>query len=68
MPNRVTTAVAHLSKIADRLLAHARLCRQIAAESRSERVAFDLSRLADECSRVAADVAPEDEKPGRRTH
>jgi len=50
--------VPNASKIAERLLAHARLCRQIAEATWSEEVAQKLGRLADECTRAAtkADV------------
>jgi hypothetical protein len=51
------------SKIAERLLAHARLCRNIADSSWNEAMAGKLERLADECVRAAAaaglDAAPE---------
>jgi hypothetical protein len=46
------------SKIAERLLAHARLCRQIASESWNECTAEKLEQLADECDRAAADMVP----------
>jgi hypothetical protein len=51
--------VANSSKIAQRLLAHARLCRQIAEVSWSEDVAAQLGQLADDCTRAAAAVASE---------
>ena len=58
--------VANSSKIAERLRAHARLCRQIAEQSWSEEVAGRLARLADECSRAAVDAESEGETiPGR---
>jgi hypothetical protein len=44
------------SKIAERLLAHARLCRQIAEATWSEDVAQKLGLMADECTRAAAEV------------
>jgi hypothetical protein len=55
-------------KIAERLLAHARLCRQIAEETSSEEVAAKLSELADKCARAAADIdpEPEDHRPQTR--
>lgn len=49
--------VADTSEIAQRLLAHARLCRQIAEVSWSEDVAVRLGRLADDCTRAAAAAA-----------
>jgi hypothetical protein len=51
------------SKIAERLLAHARLCRNIADSSWNEEMAGKLEQLADECVRATAaaglDAAPE---------
>ena len=41
------------SKIAERLLAHARLCRQIARESWNEDTAYKLAEMAEECTRAA---------------
>jgi len=52
--------VSQSSKIAERLLAHARLCRQIADASWSETTAAELERLAAECERAAAGVRPDD--------
>lgn len=49
--------MAELSKIAERLLAHARLCRQIAERTRNEDVAADLDRLADDCTQTAAELS-----------
>lgn len=51
------------SKVAERLLAHARLCRHIAEQSWSEEAAQRLSALADECTRAAAELAPESPGP-----
>jgi hypothetical protein len=48
--------VSQSSKIAERLLAHARLCRQIAGESWNEHTAEKLERLAAECDRAASDA------------
>jgi hypothetical protein len=42
-------------KISERLLAHARICRQIAAVSWNEEIARELEQLAGDCKR-AADV------------
>ncbi|MCK9918865.1 hypothetical protein MXD81_58055 [Microbacteriaceae bacterium K1510] len=47
------------SKVAERLLAHARLCQRIAEQSWSEEAAQKLSALADECTRAAAELTPE---------
>ncbi len=46
-------------EVADRLRAHARLCRQIADESRNRNIAGELSRLADQCIEVAEKIEPE---------
>jgi hypothetical protein len=46
------------SKIAERLLAHARLCRQIAGASWNEETAKTLAQLADDCARAAAKIEP----------
>jgi hypothetical protein len=42
--------------IAERLLAHAKLCREIARRSWSEEIARHLERLAEDCTRAAQDV------------
>lgn len=59
MRNRTLMPVPGGSRIAERLLAHARLCRQIAAASQSDEMAQALGRLADECTQAAADVERE---------
>jgi hypothetical protein len=46
------------ARIAERLLAHARLCRQVALECWNEDAASKLLRLADECTRAAEQAAP----------
>ena len=43
------------SKVAERLMVHARLCRQMAAASLDENVADKLLRMADECVAAAAE-------------
>jgi hypothetical protein len=48
------------SKVAERLLAHARLYRHIAEQSWSEEDARQLGALADECTRAAAELTPSD--------
>ena len=53
------------SKMADRLRAHARLCRQIAHESWNETIADELTRLADECIKAAETIEP---APDPRLH
>lgn len=47
------------SKMAERLLAHARLCRHIAEQSWNEETARELDTLAQECMRAAAELAPD---------
>ena len=42
--------------IAERLLAHARLCREIARASWNEEIARRLERLAEDCIRAAGDA------------
>lgn len=44
------------SKMAERLLAHARLCRHIAEQSWNEETAHKLDTLAQECVRAAAEL------------
>lgn len=56
--DRAPCPVPNGSKIAERLLAHARLCRQIADAALSEEVAEEFGRLADECLRAAAALDP----------
>jgi hypothetical protein len=56
--NREPRAVSHAAKIAERLLAHARLCRHIAEQAWSEETAHKLGTLADECTRAAAELLP----------
>ena len=52
-------------EVAERLRAHARLCRQIAHESWNETIATELARLADRCMAAADNIEPE---PGPRLH
>ncbi len=47
------------STIAERLLAHARLCREIAAGTMSEETAVKLERLAEECMQAAREAVAE---------
>jgi hypothetical protein len=48
------------SKVAERLLVHARLCRQMASASLDEAIGEQLLKLASECVREAAEtLAPE---------
>ena len=55
------------SQHAERLHAHARLCRQIARECWDKETAAELEKLAEECDRAAAEVPPTDE-PDRSVH
>ena len=47
-----------VSAIAERLLAHARLCEQIARECWNEDTAEKLRRMARDCTLAAAQIAP----------
>lgn len=55
---REPNAVLQSADIAERLLAHARLCRHIAEQTWSEETALKLGSLADECVRAAAELMP----------
>ena len=46
------------STIAERLLAHARLCREIADATLNEETACKLERLAEDCIQAAQDADP----------
>lgn len=47
------------SKVTERLMAHAELCRKLAAASLDENVGANLMRMAEECLEAAANsVAP----------
>jgi hypothetical protein len=46
------------STIAERLLAHARLCREIADATLNEETARKLERLAEDCIQAARDADP----------
>ena len=46
------------STIAERLLAHARLCREIADATLNEETASKLERLAQDCIEAARDAEP----------
>jgi hypothetical protein len=56
--DRPSSPVLNGHRIAERLLAYARLCRQIAEATQNEDLALDFRRLADECRRVAANADP----------
>lgn len=59
--------MSHSTKFAQRLLAHARLYRQIAGESWNEKTADELEQLAQECERAAVDAGPDDDQ-GDQVH
>ncbi len=50
------TARRPASKVSDRLMAHARLCRQLAHASLDEALGEKLLNLSEECVRAAADA------------
>jgi hypothetical protein len=47
--------------VAERLLAHARLCEQIAQRCWNEETAADLRRMARDCTHAAATMGPQAE-------
>ncbi len=51
-------AAPKVEAIAERLLAHARLCEQIARECLNEETAHQLRRMAQDCAQAAAQLAP----------
>jgi hypothetical protein len=55
------------SQLAERLLAHALLCRQIARQSWHEETAAELEKLAAECD-LAAAMAPPTISQNRSVH
>jgi hypothetical protein len=55
--------MSQLSTIAQRLLAHARLCREIARASWNEESAQRLERLAEDCIRAARAAEPAPRPP-----
>jgi hypothetical protein len=57
--NRSNASPLNSSAVAERLLAHARLCEQIAQDCWSEQTAEELRNMARECSRAAAEMTPE---------
>lgn len=56
------------SKVAERLVIHARLCRQMAASSRDETMASKLLEMAEECMQAAAADIVIDNMKAARTH
>lgn len=55
-PSKSPLASSHTSKVAERLLVHARLCRQMACASLDEAIGEQLLKLADECVCEAAEI------------
>jgi len=49
--------MANDNAITKRLLAHARLCRQMADQTISEEIARELRKLAEECARAAREAS-----------
>lgn len=64
-PAPLSSPALPADEVAERLRAHARLCRQIAHESWDETIASELARLADQCMEVADHIEP---VPGPRLH
>ena len=58
LTDRARESVADADKVAERLLAHARLCRHIAEQTWSEDAARDLKQMAEDCIRAADQIAP----------
>jgi len=48
------SAMSEQPKLAERLLAHARMCREVADECGNKELAADFNRLALECNQAAA--------------
>ena len=55
-PNLPSRSPVSASKVAERLRAHERLCRQIAQETWNETIAGELIRLADQCLEAADNI------------
>jgi hypothetical protein len=55
--NRAQLPAPNSSAVAERLLAHARLCEHAAQECWDEETAAKLKRMAQECTRAAAQMA-----------
>jgi hypothetical protein len=56
--NRSLSPGPQSPKIAERFIAHAKLCRQIANQCRDEEIAHQLERLAEQCVRAARNANP----------
>ncbi len=55
MPSQPSSA-PNFSAIAERLLAHARLCEDVADECRNDEIADKLRGMAQDCARTAAQI------------
>jgi hypothetical protein len=55
-PTKVPLASPPKSRVAERLLVHAKLCRQMACASLDEALGEQLLKLADECLREATEI------------
>ena len=66
--NRAAQPAQNSSAVAERLLAHARLCEQIAQDCLNEETAAELRRMARKCTHVAARVAPERDAQPQSSH
>jgi hypothetical protein len=61
-------AAPKVEAIAERLLAHARLCEQIARECQNVETAVKLRRMAQDCAQAAAQLAPPGEPVSPTRH
>ena len=66
--NRASPSPLSSAAVAERLLAHARLCEHAAQECWNEQTAEKLRDMARECIRAAAQVAPKHETEPWRPH
>jgi len=55
----MNAAMKHPPAIVERLLAHARICREIANATFNEETARKLDRMAEECLKAASETDPE---------
>lgn len=56
LPVQSAAPPPHTSKVAQRLLVHARLCQQMACASLDESIGEQLLKLADQCVGEAAEI------------
>lgn len=70
MPHAILMShtVPPASKVAERLRAHARLCRQIAEQTWSEEIGQKFRRIADDCTRAATQADGEDSRDRPMAH